>query len=403
MRVASRILRRTLRAGIVALVAALGADLSVASAHVRAPLQISRQGWLYAGGRIEPDQAGQPMVGQMYVEYQIPARQTHPFPVVMIHGNLQSGANFTGTPDGREGWAQYFLRRGYAVYVVDQPGRGRSAYNAALGAQTPPTEKATEDRFTAPEKARLWPQAQLHTQWQGRGVPGDPSFDAFYASELPSVSSVAAMQALVRDASAALLDRIGPAIVLVHSQAGLYPWSIAQARPGLVRAIVAVEPSGPPVHDIQDIGPPDWFRDDPKTKPSGLGELPLQYDPPLEAGEELVFERAGTAAGPGLARCWAQREPARKLAALGALPILMITAEASYHAPFDDCTAAYLRQGGVRSLDHIHLAAMGIHGNGHMMMLEKNSDDIAKVIVDWLNRQPWNAAPAVLRRDSARR
>ena len=51
---------------------------------------------------------------------------TRPFPVVMIHGGGQTGTNFTGTPDGRRGWAHDFLRAGYEVYVVDQPGRARS-------------------------------------------------------------------------------------------------------------------------------------------------------------------------------------------------------------------------------------------------------------------------------------
>ena len=52
----------------------------------------------------------------------IPAKQTHRWPILMIHGFGQSGTNFTGSPDGREGWTQYFLRQGYAVYVIDQPG-----------------------------------------------------------------------------------------------------------------------------------------------------------------------------------------------------------------------------------------------------------------------------------------
>ena len=68
------------------------------------------------------------MVGHMYVEYMIPARRAHPYPIVMVHGGSQTGTNFTGTPDGREGWAQYFVRRGYAVYVVDQVARGRAAH-----------------------------------------------------------------------------------------------------------------------------------------------------------------------------------------------------------------------------------------------------------------------------------
>ncbi len=56
----------------------------------------------------------------MYVDDPHPAKQTHPYPIIMVHGGSMSGTNYTGTPDGREGWAQYFVRQGYAVYVVDQ-------------------------------------------------------------------------------------------------------------------------------------------------------------------------------------------------------------------------------------------------------------------------------------------
>ncbi len=66
------------------------------------------------------------IAGQMYVEFRIPAKQTHPYPIVMVHGGTRFGHQLDRHADGREGWAQYFVRRGYAVYVVDQPGRGRS-------------------------------------------------------------------------------------------------------------------------------------------------------------------------------------------------------------------------------------------------------------------------------------
>ena len=96
--------------------------------RTKPPLVIERSGYLYAGGRIDHSVEGSPMVGQMYAEFWIPKRRRSPYPVVMIHGGSQTGTNFTGTPDGREGWAQYFLRRGHAVYVVDQVARGRSAH-----------------------------------------------------------------------------------------------------------------------------------------------------------------------------------------------------------------------------------------------------------------------------------
>ena len=75
--------------------------------------------------------------------------KTHPYPIVMIHGGGQNGSNFTGTPDGREGWAQYFLRQGYAVYVVDQVGRGRSPLHPSYGA-TVLSGDATRSRSDSP-------------------------------------------------------------------------------------------------------------------------------------------------------------------------------------------------------------------------------------------------------------
>src|SRR6267142_2745687 len=79
------------------------------------PLSIARQGYLFAGGKYSTVNDRQVISGQLYAEFQIPSRQTHPWPIVMIHGGSQSGTNFTGTPDGREGWAQFFLRQGYAT------------------------------------------------------------------------------------------------------------------------------------------------------------------------------------------------------------------------------------------------------------------------------------------------
>jgi hypothetical protein len=81
-----------------------------------------------------------------------------------------------------------------------------------------------------------------------------------------------------------------------------------------------------------------------------------------------------------------QASPARLLPNLTKLPILILTAEASYHAPYDHCTVKYLEQAGVRPT-YIKLADRGIHGNGHMMMLEKNNLEISAVISDWLTER----------------
>src|SRR2546426_6547233 len=138
------------------------------------PLSIARQGYFFVGGKYSTVKDQQVMSGQLYVEFQIPSKQTHEWPIVMVHGGGQSGTNFTGTPDGREGWAQYLLRQGYAVYVVDQPGRGRAAYQAELYvAVTPPSVDNVQRRFVAPARFKLWPQAPLHTQCHGTGAPRD--------------------------------------------------------------------------------------------------------------------------------------------------------------------------------------------------------------------------------------
>jgi pimeloyl-ACP methyl ester carboxylesterase len=201
----------------------------------------------------------------------------------------------------------------------------------------------------------------------------------------PSLVDFPLQQALNRDAAVALLDRIGPAVLLVHSQSGAFAWPIADARPGLVKAIVAVEPSGPPAHDVDFKGEPEWFADNPRLKAYGLVDVPLTYDPPVDGASPLTFVREDTPERSGCVRCWMQAAPARKLVNLQNIPILIVTAEASYHASYDHCTVRYLAQAGVKST-FVRLEDVGIRGNGHMMMLEKNSDVIAGTMADWLDR-----------------
>ena len=373
----------------VALMSALASLIGMPSARAqeRGPLNLARASYFFVGGKIDTTREGSPMIGQMYVEYMIPARRTHPYPIVMVHGGSQTGTNFTGTPDGREGWAQYFVRRGYSVYVVDQVARGRSPYwSQVYGPVLGPRFNFTEQRFVAPERSNQWPQAHLHTQWPGSGKAGDPAFDQFYASQFPSLASFPKQQELNRDALVALLDKVGPAILLTHSQSGAFGWPVADARPQLVKAIVAVEPSGPPVHDVENTGAPDWFKDAERTKISGLNDVPLKYDPPLAPDGKLDFVRQDKPDQPNLVRCWLQKEPARKLPNLAGIPIVIVVGEASYHAAYDHCTAAYLSQEGVPNT-LIRLADVGVRGNGHMMMIEKNNAAVAGVIAQWLDKQ----------------
>lgn len=357
---------------------------AAAPAFAAEPLSIANQGYLFAGGKYSTVNGKEVMAGQIYAEYQVPANKTHLYPIVMVHGAIQTGTNFTGTPDGREGWAQYFLRRGYSVYVVDQPGRARASYQQDLqGPQASPDLTATQQRFTAPEKFNLWPQAKTHSQWPGTGLKGDPVFDQFFSSQVPFVQAPVMAQTLSRDGLLALLEKIGPAIVMTHSQSGAYGWPIADARPDLVKAVIAVEPSGPPVRDVTFTGAPNYFEEGPATRPWGLGALPLSYAPAAATAADLQFERQEKPDAPDLVRCWLQKAPARQLPNVAKVPVAVVHGEASFHAPFEHCTVKYLQQAGVKA-DWIDLGKEGVHGNGHMMMLEKNSDVVAAKIEAWI-------------------
>ena len=367
--------------------AAFVAALAVVSpTHAEEPLAVAKQGYFFVGGKYSAVGDKQVMNGQIYVEYQIPRKRTQAYPLVIVPGAAQTATNFNGTTDGREGWTQHFLRRGYAVYVVEQPGRGRSSYQPDTdGAQAYPQVLSVQQRFTAPEKYNLWPQARLHTQWPGTGMAGDSNFDQFFASQVPFVQKPDVIQALNRDAIAALIDKLGPVILMTHSQSGAYGWEAVDQRPGMVKALIQAEPSAPPVHDMDLVGAPEWFRDGARTRIWGLTSIPITYAPPARDASELAFERQEQADAPDLARCWLKKPPARQLPNLQKLPIAIVTGEASFHGPYEHCVVKFLEQAGVHPA-WLNLGAMGIHGNGHMMMLEKNSDQIADVIERWVRK-----------------
>jgi pimeloyl-ACP methyl ester carboxylesterase len=351
------------------------------------PLVIAKQGYFFVGGQYMDAPGGQVMAGHAYVEYQIPQELKHPFPIVMIHGCCSAGSSWSGTPDGRDGWAQYFLSKGYAVYIMDQAGRGRSAYvDSAYGPNNPKAPKFVEREFIAYEKYNLFPQAKLHTQWPGTGVVGDPLFDQFQAMMEPDFKDRVVREKFNRPAGVALLDKIGPAIVMAHSQAGIYAWGIANDRPSLIKGLIMVEAAGSPFHEIANVGAPEWFKDEGMSKPWGFTRTPVDFDPPIASPSELALEQQDKPDAPDLARCWRQKEPARQLVKLKGIPVMLLHAEASFAAPTAHCGAAFLKQSGVES-DLVKLADLGIHGNGHFMMLEKNSLEIAGVIADWLNKR----------------
>ena len=111
------------------------------------PLVIEDQGSFYVGGVPKvtnyaaapapgPNQTLTPAqitIGQMYVQFQIPqSKMRNMPPVIMVHGSTHTGASLESTPDGREGWLPYFVRKGISTYIVDQSGRGRSGFDESV-------------------------------------------------------------------------------------------------------------------------------------------------------------------------------------------------------------------------------------------------------------------------------
>jgi pimeloyl-ACP methyl ester carboxylesterase len=198
-----------------------------------------------------------------------------------------------------------------------------------LGGPPPtPCRDASPRRRTTPTIRR-----RRCTRSGGAGVPGDPVFDQFFASQVEDIRDVSVIERLNRESGVALRDRIGPAILLTHSQSGPFGWGVADARPTLVKGILAVEPNGPPFHDNALTGAPDWFKDGALVRPWGITRGPLTYSPAAASPEDLNMTREASPGGPGLVRCWLQGAPARKLPKLQGILILIIVSEASYHVP----------------------------------------------------------------------
>jgi hypothetical protein len=152
-----------------------------------------------------------------------------------------------------------------------------------------------------------------------------------------------------------------------------------------VKGIVSIEATSSPFHDVEFTGPPNWFRNGPLSKPWGLTRTPMTFSPPVTDPSQLQIVQQDVPDGPGLVRCWMQKEPAHQLPNLRGIKILNLVSEASFAAPSEHCGAKFLTQAGVPNT-FLRLPDIGIHGNGHFMMLEKNNLQVAGVIANWMTK-----------------
>ena len=360
------------------------------SSAAKIPLDIAEWSYFFVGvERVDLARGATVNGKQMSVDYMIPARVRHPYPIVLVHGGGGQGTDWIATPDGRPGWAQYLLQEGYAVYIVDRPGHGRPPFHPDLHGAFPPQAAALENfsgRFTPPNPTsaiKPLPFQHLHNQWPGAGTVGSPELDQFVAAQggsyvtVPAPPGTPPQAALVagqpiahqvwRERGAMLLDKIGPAIIMTHSAGGPFGWLVAEIRPNLVKGIVCIEGGGQPFG-----GANAW----------GMSSIPVTYDPPASDPSEL---KTVSVPSPemGVPDYKLQAEPARRLKNLQGIPIVMVTSEGSFASPGNPGAVAFFKQAGCAA-EELRLVDHGIHGNGHMMMIEKNNREVLQPLLDWM-------------------
>jgi len=326
-------------------------------------LKLADQGCFWVGVQRKQMPYGTIAQGQMFVQYMIPAEKRHPLPVVMVHGGGGQGTHMMGI-GGRPGWVHYFVQAGYSVYWVDRPSYGRSPYHPdALGPSHLPNVPAYEGLIGS--------TAVFNTaQWPGPGGMNDPLIDQFMACEQGNVSDEAFHSDLVWPGGAELLDRIGPSILFVHAFGGFFAWGVADRRPNLVKAIVAMEINGNPF-----AAQLRW----------GLTASPMTYDPPVT--DLSQFKLVDQTAPPDSPRPMVspfklQAEPAHQWKNLKGIPISWVTSEfGGGGSPISN--VAFLKQAGCTA-EMLRLRDHGIYGNGNLMLLEKNNHEVFGVVQDWL-------------------
>ena len=334
--------------------------------HESTALKLAEQGCFWVGVQRKKMSYGTIPMGQTYVQYMIPAERKHPYPVVMVHGGGGQGMHMMGI-GRRPGWVHYFVEAGYAVYWIDRPGFGRSPYHPdALG--------PSHLRNVPPYEGLIQSTAVFNTsQWPGPGGMNDPLVDQFMACEVGNVADEAFHTELNIRGGVELLDRIGPCILLTHAFGGFWGWVVADQRPKLVKAILAMEINGNPF-----AAQLKW----------GVTATPMTYDPPVTDVAQFKLVDTVTPADsprPVVSPFKLQAEPARKWKNLQGIPMGWLTSEFGGGGSAA-ANVAFLKQVGC-SAEMLRLRDYGILGNGNLMLLEKNNHEVFGVLRDWLDRK----------------
>ncbi len=335
---------------VAVLITAAAAVLPLAaqkrSVPASSPLTLQEQGSFFVGGRdVQSDalstnprfpSSGTITVDQVYVHYQVPVSSKRHYPLTLIHGCCLTGKTWETTPDGRMGWDEYFVRKGFPVYVIDQSWRGRSAgspaaINAAKVSKTPiqglpgvfsaSHEGAWAIFRFGPEYLKVFPGMQFPLEAQAE----------FWKQMVPDwIESLPTPNPTV-PALSELAQKLGGTVLVSHSQSGIYPFQTAALSTRGVVGIIAIEPAACPASS-----------DDMK---------PFKGLPILVLFGDYVSQSARWS--PRVTLC---REFVKAANAAGGRAEVTLLPE------------------------------VGIHGNSHMLMQDKNSLTVADWLVRWVNQ-----------------
>ena len=274
---------------------------------------------------------GEYETGQMYVQYVHLIRPKARYPLLLWHGGGMTGATWESKPGGGAGWQSFFLNNGHDVYVSDAMERGRAGWS-----RFPEIYKG-EPHFRSKQEAWGLFRFGLEGSWDSdvanrRAFPGQlfpvAAFDVFCKQMVPRWTG---HENPTQAAYDALIRRVGPCVIMTHSQGGHFGFTAASHAPALVRAVIAIEPSG---------------------APGDVDAALVRAVPHLFVwGDYLDQSPLWRALTPGVE---AYRE---RLTVLGGVA------------------------------DRMDLPAMGIAGNSHFPMMDRNSDQVAGLIQDWMDRR----------------
>ena len=277
------------------------------------------------------DPNGEYQVEQMYVQYFLPKERKGKLPLLMWHGGGLTGATYETTPDGREGWLNIFVRKGWDTYVSDAVERGRSGFASPDVWSGDPVFLTYADPF---ERFRIGDgEGSWNTDPTKRKILAGSQFPVeAYSDYMKQIVPrwLSTDEAVIRG-YLDLVDKVCPCVLLAHSQGGSFAFKVAELRPEKVAAIVAVESAS-----AGHLEKANALKD---TKVLLVFGDFVDQHPRWVAYRKLDLEYAG----------------------------------------------AITRAGG--KVDVINLPEVGIRGNSHMIMMDKNNQEVANLIQNWLSAQ----------------